>query len=485
MNVYFVVNHPRDWPFDIPGITVMTARDYLGDTALAAAQDARVINLCRSDRYQGRGYYVSLIAEARGHMPTPAVKTIEDLQGEGGAQVACNDDALEWPLRAPPPDAVEVDACFGRDLAGGNDAAARMLFEELKAPLVRASFAWREGRWHLASARLLTPRDLSPDLAEAARGAAEQWFNGGRLRNVGAPRPALAILFNRDEPDPPSNVAAIERFRAIGQSMGVRVEILGRHDIERLSDFDALLIRDTTHVNHYTYQFARRAAAEGLVVIDDPDSILKCTNKVYLNEILARHQVMVPRTIVVDRQGAAERIVATFGFPCIVKQPDSAFSLGVEKVENPAALSRVLEKYFARSALVLAQEWLPTTFDWRVGVLDGRALYVCQYQMAPGHWQVVKREPGRKLEGATLAMPVGLAPEAVVKTAVKAAGLIGDGLYGVDLKQVGERCYVIEINDNPNIDAGNEDAVLGDALYREILGVFLRRIHERAPRVAA
>ena len=144
----------------------------------------------------------------------------------------------------------------------------------------------------------------------------------------------------------------------------------------------------------------------------------------------------------------------------------------------------MLETYFARSELVVAQEWLPTTFDWRVGVLDGRPLYVCKYLMAPGHWQVVKREPERKLEGATAALPVGEAPEVVVRTAVRAAELIGDGLYGVDLKQVGERCYVIEVNDNPNIDAGNEDGVLGDALYREILGVFLRRVRERG-RMAA
>ena len=71
------------------------------------------------------------------------------------------------------------------------------------------------------------------------------------------------------------------------------------------------------------------------------------------------------------------------------------------------------------------------------------------------------------------------APEEVVKIALKAANLIGDGLYGVDIKQVGNRCYVIEVNDNPNVDAGNEDGVLKDALYREIMGSFVRRIEAR------
>ena len=38
---------------------------------------------------------------------------------------------------------------------------------------------------------------------------------------------------------------------------------------------------------------------------------------------------------------------------------------------------------------------------------------------------------------------------------------------------------MIEVNDNPNVDAGNEDARAEDALYREVMGVFLRRIQER------
>jgi glutathione synthase/RimK-type ligase-like ATP-grasp enzyme len=100
--------------------------------------------------------------------------------------------------------------------------------------------------------------------------------------------------------------------------------------------------------------------------------------------------------------------------------------------------------------------------------------------MAPGHWQVVKHEAKRKVEGSTAALTIGEAPPAVIDAALSAANLIGDGLYGVDIKEANGQCYVMEVNDNPNIDAGNEDGVTKDALYREILGVFLRRIRERA-----
>ena len=42
-------------------------------------------------------------------------------------------------------------------------------------------------------------------------------------------------------------------------------------------------------------------------------------------------------------------------------------------------------------------------------------------------------------------------PQAVLKAAVKSSSLIGDGLYGVDLKEVNGKVYVIEINDNTPI----------------------------------
>ncbi len=73
-------------------------------------------------------------------------------------------------------------------------------------------------------------------------------------------------------------------------------------------------------------------------------------------------------------------------------------------------------------------------------------------------------------------MPVRDAPAEVVKLALKATQTIGDGLYGVDLKQVGERPVVIEVNDNPSIDAGVEDAYLGEDLYLRIMQEFLRRL---------
>jgi glutathione synthase/RimK-type ligase-like ATP-grasp enzyme len=445
------------------------------------------LNLCRTEPYQGRGYYVSLLAEARGHRPMPEAKTISDLRaGQLGNLVSTGfRDQVQRALESYVEDEIEIEAFFGRDPLKVNDQLSQQLFGVLHSPLISARFSRNAGEWDLAAVRLLGATDIAPEQRSFVAQAATDFVARSRtpLRNVTGEDASLAILYDADEPNPPSNEQALENLRTAARELGMRVEFLRRSDIERVPEFDALFIRDTTSVSNFTYQFARRAAAEGLVVVDDPDSIRKCTNKVFLNELLGRHRVPVPKTLMVHRDNV-DQIVPILGLPCVVKQPDSAFSLGVKRVNSTAELRLCTDEFFAGSDLLIAQEWLPTTFDWRVGVYDRRPLYVCKYYMAPGHWQVIKRETGRALEGLTQAFTVGEAPESVVKNAVRAANLIGDGFYGVDLKESGDQCYVMEINDNPNVDAGNEDGVLGTALYRELVGVLLRRARSRKGLIA-
>jgi glutathione synthase/RimK-type ligase-like ATP-grasp enzyme len=100
--------------------------------------------------------------------------------------------------------------------------------------------------------------------------------------------------------------------------------------------------------------------------------------------------------------------------------------------------------------------------------------------MARGHWQIQKTtENGKRSFGRHETMSVEDAPQAVVGLAVRAANLIGHGLYGVDLKEVDGRLLVMEVNDNPSIEAGVEDGVLKDELYRRIMRVFYERLEQK------
>jgi glutathione synthase/RimK-type ligase-like ATP-grasp enzyme len=292
-------------------------------------------------------------------------------------------------------------------------------------------------------------------------------------------RPRLAILWDPNEPHKPSNEEALQRFVKTAPLVGLEAELIAPDAMERLPEFDALFNRASPE--GIIYEFVRKAESLGMPVVDDPESVLKCGNKVFMQELMNRHRIATPRTLIVHR-GNVDEIVPTLGLPCVLKLPDSGFGLDVVKIESEDSLRKETERFFNQSELIIAQEWFPSDFDWRVGVYDRRPLFVAKYFMAPGHWKVNKVVEGQQemVEGKTEALTIGEAPEQVINTAVRAANLIGRGLYGADLKQVEDRVYLIEVNINPNIDAGNEDQVLGDALYREVLGVFARRIAETA-----
>ena len=483
MLVLIVVDNPKDWPLQVPDVAVVAARDYLADPAYSELRGAKVFNLCRSYRYQSVGYYVSLLATARGHRPLPNIITVQDLKSRTIIRILSEElDALVQkslsPLQA---NAFTLSIYFGRNLAARYDRLSLRLFNLFQAPLLRAQFV-HDGHWELQSIRAIAAAEIPSEHHQFVVRMATEHFAGRcqRPRKRRAPHHYLAILYDPCEQEAPSNPRAMQRFVRAAEKLGLGVELITRDDYARVAEYDGLFIRTTTSVTHYTYRFARRAAAEGLVVIDDPESILRCTNKVYLAELLNRHRIRTPKTLVVHK-GNVDAIVSELGLPCVLKQPDSAFSRGVVKVEQQAALKQTVAKLLDNSELIVAQEFLPTDFDWRVGIFDRRPLYVCKYFMARRHWQIVHRQPGsgKCQEGEVETLAVEAAPQQVVQTALRAANLIGDGLYGVDIKQVGRRCYVIEINDNPSIDAGLEDEVLKENLYRIIMSGFLKRIEQQ------
>jgi len=137
---------------------------------------------------------------------------------------------------------------------------------------------------------------------------------------------------------------------------------------------------------------------------------------------------------------------------------------------------------FRQSALVLAQEYFYTDYDWRIGVLGGRAIYACKYMMVKGHWQIYQHGGAAVESGDFETLPTYEVPRNVIQAALNATRLIGNGLYGVDIKQAGNRVAVIEVNDNPSIDSEVEDKFLGGELYTLIMQEFLARMEEKRRR---
>lgn len=478
-----VVENLEDWRFADIACPVVSADDYLTRQEYFKRKDIHVINLCRNYRYLGVAYYCSLLAEARGQKALPSVKTMLDISRKSMYTLNIDDlnalisKSLKRLKRPPDETTFEMTLYFGRCTDEVLAGLARQIFEMFPAPLLQVRFVHR-GDWHIDRIKPLPLNRLKAEQHEAFILFFQQYLTKRwRARKVKTQaRYDLAILHDPNDPLPPSDKKALQKFVKAGLALGVDVELIQKKDYGRLAEYDALLIRDTTNLDHYTYRFAKKAESEGMVVIDDPRSIQLCTNKVYLAELLHAQRVPAPKTVIVGKHDleAAEKAI---GYPMVLKVPDGSFSLGVYKVKDFAELSEVSARLFKDSELILAQEFLYTEFDWRIGVLNRKPLYASQYFMTKKHWQIVNYDgKGGHTEGAFKTWPVEEVPAEVVKVALKAANLIGDGLYGVDLKQAGKHVYVIEVNDNPNLDAGVEDAYLRDSLYHIIMAEFVRRL---------
>jgi len=76
-----LVDQARDFPNADTPHKVITTGDYLARPKLFAGLGrAKIVNLSRSYNYQSKGYYASLLAEARGHRVIPTVETMLDLR---------------------------------------------------------------------------------------------------------------------------------------------------------------------------------------------------------------------------------------------------------------------------------------------------------------------------------------------------------------------------------------------------------------------
>jgi glutathione synthase/RimK-type ligase-like ATP-grasp enzyme/ribosomal protein S18 acetylase RimI-like enzyme len=475
-----VVDNPKKWKLDIEGLRVISSKNYLSGQEFQAIKNARIFNLSSSYRYQSLGYYVSLLASAREHRAIPNVTTIRDFRNVSIIRTIAQeiDDLLQKTLEKQSQSPLSFNIYFGQTIDKNFRQLGQNLYRLFETPLMQVQFTKGE-RWVIQRVSPLSMDKIEDADFEYIHHFATEYFTRKRFQRQRFHnyKYDLAILVNPNEKNPPSCPDALQNFKIAAKKIGFYTEFITKDDYDRLSEFDALFIRETTSVNNYTYHFARTAYAEGLVVIDDPWSILRCSNKIFLDERMRQNKILTPQTWILTRDILKKNHLADLPFPLVLKQPDSAFSLGVTKVNNAEEMSESLKDLLKKSDLVIAQEFLPSDFDWRIGVLDQKPLYACKYFMAKNHWQIVDwSNTDDNNFGAAETLPIDQVPESIIKAATKAAGLMGDGLYGVDLKLVNGKAYVIEVNDNPNIDEGVEDGYLKEELYLKIMQSLYNRI---------
>lgn len=272
----------------------------------------------------------------------------------------------------------------------------------------------------------------------------------------------LAIFTERNTIRRAIELTALTNFRIAAAKLGHDCDFLFRPELMSIPRYDGLLIRALTDPLNTSYVAARMGEAHGLRVVDEPASIVVCCDKVNMYQHLMRAKVPIPDTRFLSEDEVtveqAHELFEAFGRPLVLKAPNSSFSAYVEKVNDAEAFVQVGKRFLRRADRLVVQQYLPSAFDWRVTMLDGKVLFVVKYVMGKGAWRIHDKDNEGKPNLCTVeSVERSQVPPELVRVALAAGSSIGSSLYGVDVKEIDGRFIVIEVNDNPNIDAGNED----------------------------
>jgi glutathione synthase/RimK-type ligase-like ATP-grasp enzyme len=415
-----------------------------------------IINLSEDLKYLEQGYYACLLANANNDFIIPNVTTLNDISHFETTHLTSISLKLNSTEvnKLTDADTFFFKIFFGTTSIKNLENIAKKIFEKYPVPILEIELVRENNKWAFYDLKIVNISSLNEQeqtfFAEALNNFSTKIWRKKKYKKTY--QYDLAILYDLLEELPPSDSKALKNFHRAADNLGIYVDFITQHDYMKLLEYDGLFIRTTTSINHYSYKFAKKAEDNNLVVIDDTQSITCCTNKVDLNNLLIKHKIAMPesRLIFKDNTVGLDDLIAELGLPVVLKIPDGSFSKGVKKANSIEELNDILTIMFKQSSVVIAQKYYYTEFDWRIGVLNNKPIYACKYYMAKGHWQITNH--AKKIQhGGTEAFAIQQVDKAVLKAALKAAKTIGSGLYGIDIKMVGNKPLIIEINDNPSI----------------------------------
>ncbi len=272
----------------------------------------------------------------------------------------------------------------------------------------------------------------------------------------------IAIFTERSTLRMAAELNSLFNFRELALEQGHDLDFIFKDDIKYIKNYDAIFIRALTDPLNNSYVVSRIAELNNIRVLDMSSDIRICSDKVNMYLHLQKDNVPHPSTVFLKNDEVtienARDFFESMGIPLVLKAPNSSFSAYVEKVSSPDEFVKIGKKFLRRSDIIIVQQYLPSRFDWRVVLLDGKVISIVKYVMNTNAWKIVDHDHDGKLLQCTVeGMEIGQVNPRLIDTSLRAGNSIGKGLYGVDLKEVDNEYYVIEVNDNPNIDQGLED----------------------------
>src|SRR5262245_58243365 len=233
-----LVDQQRDFPNAETPHKVIATSEYLARPRLFDSGRPKLLNLARSYAYQSKGYYASLLAEARGHRVVPTVETMLELREAKLYEHALpelEEELNRCARRADfqPEGEFKLLVCFGIARDARFEPFGRLLFDWFRCPALEV--AVDTGSTWLAIDRIRMRNITRLGNGETAffhaalhQHTQREWRDP-KARTVA--KYDLAVLYDPTEKMPPSSKDSIKHLARIAGRLSVDVEPIQRRQL--------------------------------------------------------------------------------------------------------------------------------------------------------------------------------------------------------------------------------------------------------------
>ncbi len=215
---------------------------------------------------------------------------------------------------------------------------------------------------------------------------------------------------------------------------------------QKLTDIDAIIPRIAQSYTKYGTTVVRQFEMQGIYSTASSIAINRSRDKLRANQILARAEVGVPKTVFARETANFEEVIELAGGPpTIIKVARGTHGNGVVLAETRKAAKAVMQAFFVEGVSFIVQEYIVESAgtDIRAIVVGGRVVASIKRQNLDEDFRSNTHQGG-------VGTPTKLSDDEE-KTAIKAAKAMGLQICGVDMMRSERGPLVLEVNSSMSI----------------------------------
>lgn len=241
-----------------------------------------------------------------------------------------------------------------------------------------------------------------------------------------------------------------------------RKSVIVDNEVLQLPDF--VLPRMGAGTNYFALAVIRHLERLGVHTFNSSQSIDTVKDKLYTQQILAEHNLPVPKTMLIKYKSDVELVEKHLGFPVIVKTISGAQGSGVFLAETKSKFVDLLEMinaYKPRATMIL-QEFIQESrgIDLRVLTIGGRAVAAMKRISGDDSFKANFSRGGR-------VEPYEITPE-IEWLATETSRVLNLDIAGIDLLFDGDHFKICEANSSPGFEGIESctDANIPEEIYQ-------------------